>query len=86
MITYGFVFRNYIQNRGGIYRGRPVAEVRNNKQEADNKNKGSRITSRTRIKNKLLRKERRQECGIDGGVFYRTIRLRIPDAKGWPYR
>ena len=42
---------------------------------------GARITTRTRIKNKLLRKERRQKCGIDRGVFYRTIRLRIPDAQ-----
>ena len=62
MITYGFVFRNYIQNRGGIYQGRTVAEVRNNnkdKSETDNKN-------RNKNNNKLLHKERRQECGIEG--------------------
>ena len=55
MITYGFVFRNYIQNRGGIYQRRPVAEVRNNnknKSEADNKNKGTRITTSLKNKNK----------------------------------
>ena len=62
MIIYGFVFRKYIPNRGGIYQGRIVAEVRNNnkdKSATDNKN-------RNKNNNKSLRKERRQECGIEG--------------------
>ena len=81
MITYGFVFRNYIQNGGGTYHGRPVAEVRNNnkgKRETDNKNTN-------KNNNKLLRKERRQECRIDRRDFIELFRLRIPDTKGWPY-
>ena len=70
---HGFVFRNLIKRETSC--GRIKTRTRTRAR--------TRTTTRTRIKNKLLHKERRQECGIDRGVFYRTIRLRIPDAKGW---
>ena len=72
-------------NRGDIY-ARGTSCGGQNK-ESKNKKLVTRTGTRiiTRIKNKLLCKERRQECRIEG-FFYRTIRLRIPDAKGWPYR
>ena len=55
-------WRRYIQRR-------PVAEVRNNnkdKSKTDNKN-------RNKNNNKLLRKERRQECGIAREVFIELL-------------
>ena len=56
-----------------IYKPRRVAEVRNNnknKNGANNKNKGTRITTSN---NKLLHNERRQECEIDSGVFIKLL-------------
>ena len=55
-------------------------------QEQEQGQEYQQVTTRTRIKNKLLRKQKREKCGIDREVFYRTIRPSIPDAKGSTYR